>query len=212
MANKKDTVKEVKATKTAKAKTVKVEESKPMTISDIPAELLAQIVASVKSELEVTPKEEEKKKAKKVNLKEIAKKEVTVRSVIGGVTTFESKKSGIVYTWNGKGVEEELTVDEVKELKNAGKFLTVPWLVVDDEEVAEAMGLTELYENIALIEDVDSLLKLPIYEVEEKLNKVPRGYKRHLSGLIQEKISNGELRDIVIIRQFEKILNKTFLI
>ena len=156
--------------------------------------------------------EEKPKKITKSYLRKIKDKEIVVRSV-AGVVSFKSPKTNILYKWTEIGDEEVLTVDEILTMDSTSRrFLNTPWLVIDDKEVIEGLGLSNLYKTIEKVEDVDNLLLLEIDEIEEIINKAPYEYKKTLSGVIFEKVNNKELRDMVVIKELERILGTTLLL
>jgi hypothetical protein len=241
MADKKETTKNTtkKKSTTTKAKTTttkkkaepiaekkipKVEEVKqPMTINDIPPELMKQMfemfqsmqqqtqVKTVKNE-PIEIEEEKPKKITKAYLRKIKDKEITVRSV-AGVVSFKSPKTNTRYKWVDIGDEEVLTIDEILTMDSTSRrFLNTPWLMIDDKDVIEGLGLTDLYNTIEKIENVDELLDMTVGEIEELVNKTPNDYKRNLSGVIFQKVNGGELRDIVLIRELERILGVTLML
>ena len=213
-----------KATTKAKVETKEeVKVSEPMmatNVNQISPELMQQLfnqflqmqggmVQQTKVEEEVV---EKPKKITKSYLRTIKDKEVVVRSVFGAVI-FKSPKSRISYKWNEIGDEEILTVDEILAMDSHSKrFLNTPWLIVEDEEVIEGLGLKGLYETMEKIQNVEELLDMSVYEIEQLIAKAPHEYKKTLSGVIFEKVNNGELRDLILIKEFERILGTTLLL
>lgn len=225
MATKKKEELEIKSTEkpktTAKKKEVVKEENNSkseLTINDIPPELMNQMFAMFqqmqnKSNTEVETKVIEKpKKATKSYLRTIKDKEIIVRSV-AGVVSFKSPKTNTLYKWMEIGDEEVLTIDEILTMDSLSRrFLNTPWLVIDDEEVIEALGLTDLYKLIEKMEDVDNLLSMDIDEIEEVIKKAPYEYQKTLAGVIFGKVNNNEIRDIVLIKKLEELLGTTLLL
>ena len=138
--------------------------------------------------------------------------DVLVRSVAGCVC-FKSPKTGVTYNFLEKGDEEWLTVDEVLQMETANrKFLHTPWLVVEDDEVNEVLGLKEISETVSEITDnLDEILEeYDIKDIEDLINKVPEDYKKTFAGVVLEKINNKELRDGVVISEIGRMLNIDF--
>lgn len=215
---KKNTTK-TKAT-TKKKETIKEEDKSKseLTINDIPPELMNQMFAMFqqmqsKSTLEVENKGTEKpQKITKAYLRTIKDKEIVVRSV-SGVVSFKSPKTNTLYKWMEIGDEEILTIDEVLTMDSTSRrFLNTPWLVLEDEEVIQALGLSDLYKLIEKVEDVDNLLEMDMSEIEEVIDKAPHEYKKTLAGVIFGKVNNNEIRDIVLIKKLEEVLGTTLLL
>lgn len=215
---------EDKVTKTTKKETTKVSKPKtttkkkevnPMTIGDIPQELLAQITAQVMANMSMQKKEvvkeqpkQEKIKYTKTYLNKIKEEEVEVRSVFNGDLIFTSPKSGIGYRWMEKGSTEILSIAEILAMENQSKkFLHNPWVIVDDERVIEALNLKPLYDIISEIEDVDTFVEKDITHIREVISKLPNDFKRFFRNEISMKIENREIRDYLVIEELREILN-----
>ena len=138
--------------------------------------------------------------------------DVLVRSVAGCVC-FKSPKTGVTYNFLEKGDEEWLTVDEVLQMETANrKFLHTPWLVVEDDEVNEVLGLKEISETVGeLTDNLDEILEeYDIKDIEDLVSRVPEDYKKTFAGVVLEKINNKELRDGVVISEIGRMLNIDF--
>ena len=138
--------------------------------------------------------------------------DVLVRSVAGCVC-FKSPKTGVTYNFLEKGDEEWLTVDEVLQMETANrKFLHTPWLVVEDDEVNEVLGLKEISETVSeLTDNLDEILEeYDIKDIEDLVSRIPEDYKKTFAGVVLEKINNKELRDGVVISEIGRMLNIDF--
>ena len=138
--------------------------------------------------------------------------DVLVRSVAGCVC-FKSPKTGVTYNFLEKGDEEWLTIDEVLQMETANrKFLHTPWLVVEDDEVNEVLGLKEISETVSeLTDNLDEILEeYDIKDIEDLVSRVPEDYKKTFAGVVLEKINNKELRDGVVISEIGRMLNIDF--
>ena len=214
-----------KKTTTTKAK-VEIKEKEPVLATDmaqVSPELMQQmfnqflqmqggLATSTIANENTKSIEEKPKKITKSYLRTIKDREVTVRSVFGTVV-FKSPKTKISYKWTEIGDEEILTVEEILAMDSHSKrFLNTPWLIIEDEEVVEGLGLTNLYNIINKIENIEELLDMDIYEIEQLVDKAPYEYKKTLAGVIFQKVNDGEIRDIVLIKEFERILGTTLLL
>ena len=206
--------------KTKKETETKSKDTSELTIENISPALMEQMFKIFKQMQSINNTEtvsdevidEKPKKITKSYLRKIKDKEIVVKSV-AGVVSFKSPKTNILYKWTEIGDEEVLTVDEILTMDSTSRrFLNTPWLVIDDKEVIEGLGLSNLYETIEKVEDVDNLLSLEIDEIEEVINKAPYEYKKTLAGVIFEKVNNKELRDMVVIKELERILGTTLLL
>lgn len=212
-----------KATTKAKVEPKEEVKEQPTMITDfsnISPELMQQMFQMFQSmqtqnkveEVKEEIVEEKPKKITKSYLRTIKDREVVVRSVVG-IVSFKSPKTNITYRWREIGDEEILTVEEILNMETRSKrFLHTPWLVIEDEEVVEGLELTQLYKAIEKIEDIEELLDMDVYDIDELFKKVPHEYKKTFAGVIFEKVNSGEIRDIVLIKELERILGTTLLL
>lgn len=216
--------KEVKKTTRKKATTAKKpsEEKIEITLDEL-QKMIAQMAAMTMANN--TPKEEnvsEKKLTKKkgrvtkADLHKIRDREVTLKSA-NDMCSFKSNKTNIMYSWVDENDEETMTVAEILNMEaKSKKFLHTPWLIMiedyDNGEtikmIVEALGLEKIYENLV---DVDELLEKDLCDIEEILNEASDDYKEVVASKIRRKVVDKELRDIILIKELERMLDKTFI-
>ena len=161
--------------------------------------------------------QKEKKKASAVKKnksylrKERGDEDVLVRSVAGTVC-FKSPKTGVTYNFMENGDEEWLTVDEILQMETASKkYLHEPWLIVEDDEINEILGITEVSENVRILNNIEEALEeMTIQEITKLLEDATEDYKSTFAGIVLTKIRDGELRDTVLINELGRILNVDF--
>lgn len=152
-----------------------------------------------------------KEKITKSYLSKIRDKEVVVRSVSHAVVGFESRKTNVAYKWMNYGDTEVITVGDILEMDNRSKlFLHTPWLVVEDDEVNEALGLTKQKKSTDVIDDFESFLAMPTNEIKEYLKDVKKDYLSTICFKIQQAIEDGTLTDFRKIRDLEKLTKAEF--
>jgi hypothetical protein len=222
MATKQEPKKETKTTKKATTKkTVKEEVKLNEQVASgvqITPELMAQMFAMFQQmqNQQATQVEEKKvenkvvdknKKYTKSMLIDIENEMVTIRSVIRNVV-FLSPKTQIKYNWLEKGDVESMPIKEILNMENNSKrFLHTPWLVIEDERVIQALGLSELYELIEKVEDVDTLINLEPKEIRRVFDKLPIEYRKNFTNQIIIKVATRELKDLEVIDTLSDILN-----
>ena len=177
------------------------------------AELQSKIDGATETE-KVADKPVKAKRSKTVTFQDIKDKEVEVIRVVSGqgMVYWMDKKTGDEYVWNEYGESQYMTVEALKRMNTAPYFLKTPWLKVMDEEAVEVLKLKELYENIELLEDLDKLKSMSDFDILAMLDKMSKEYKQTLATNIASLISNNELTDVLLIRRFERLLDKQFLI
>ena len=151
------------------------------------------------------------KKTKSYLRKERGDDDVLVRSVAGTVC-FKSPKTGITYNFMENGDEEWLTVDEILQMETASKkYLHSPWLVVEDDEINEILGISKVVDGVEKLNNIEETLEeLPIHEIEKLIKESTQDYKNTFAGIVMNKIKEGELRDTVLINELGRILNVDF--
>lgn len=224
-----DTKKDVKKTTTkkvtpSKTKVKKVEEVVKQTPdnNDVIA-LLMQQIADLQNQMnqpkvtEVieTVKEEvtTKPTSKKATFQSIRNEEITLKRVAGGmgVVMYKDKKTGDEFVWREIGDTEYVTGDIMKRMGD--KFLKTPWLkIMDNNDAIDIFNLRSLYDDIELIENVDKIIDMDDSKIYEIINRLSNEYKQVLSTNVMGKVSSGELSNINVIRKFERLLGKEFLI
>ena len=153
----------------------------------------------------------EKPKLNKTYLSKIRENEVVIRSVSMGTVGFQSRKTGMFYKWVNFGDTEVLTVGEILEMENSSKdFLHTPYLVVEDDEVNEALGLFDVKDDVEVFDDIETFLELSSKEIKEHLSKLDKTYLRNVGGKIQQAIDDGILTDVRKIREIEKLMKADF--
>lgn len=199
-----------KETRKTTERAKKVETSQP-SLDAITPEMFAQFQAYMAMQKEVAKVEEEKPVVfDKRWLRTVRDREVRLTSCYGRVI-YKSKKTGEVFKWLETGDDQYFTVQELLDMDNQShKFLRTPWLLIDDDEVVEALGLTEMYSYIKRSEDVEEFLKSPLEEIESICHKLSKGYKCKLATTVSTMIENQELRDVVVIRKMQELLDKDF--
>lgn len=154
---------------------------------------------------EVKPMSDEK--WTKAKLHSIKDELVEVRNVIDSEVGYLSPKTKVFYSWLEKGDKEVLTIEEVLSMNTKRKFLQTPWLIVEDDRVNEALGLTKIVEIAEKIEDIDSLVKMELNDLEDLISNLSKEQTLYLRDEINKKIENNEIRDYVTVVTLKKILN-----
>lgn len=200
---------------TRKSTAKKAAETPAFDLSQVTPEMFAQFQAFMAMQQGGVAPMEEKEQPKVLDkrwlkTKEVKDREVRVTSCYGRVI-FKNKKTGETHKWLNTGDDLYLTVDEIITMDNQShKFLRTPWLLIEDDEVVEAMGMREVYDLIARVRDIDSFVKLPLEQIESDVKQLTKGFKGELARLVDQKVENKELRDIMVIRKFEELLDKDF--
>lgn len=149
----------------------------------------------------VTPKVEAPKK-KKIDKDD----EVLCRSVVSGELIYTSRRTNMTVEWDEYGATQYLTVEELMTMKSQQKsFLFRPWIIIEDDEVVNHLGLRPTYDNIVPLDDLEEFLTgTDLTELAFNIQKAPRGIKELLADKARQMIADDTLHDTRVI----KILNK----
>lgn len=209
------TTKTTTTRKSTTKKTAQAVETPMFDLSSLTPEMIAQLQVLLAQQTPLTQAKEVEEQPvvfdkRWLKSKEVKDREVRITSCNKRVI-FKNKKTGEVHKWLDTGDDLYLTVDEILTMDNQShKFLRTPWLLIDDPEVVEAMGLKDMYDLIERVQDIDTFVTLPLDQIEADVNQLTKGFKGTLARLIDEKVENKELRDILVIRKFEELLSKDF--
>lgn len=196
------------------AKAKKVEASE-----DLFAEIKEEVKAEPKKAPAKTtkPKTEVKKPVvKKAESKFTDKDMIPCKSVTSGGLSFIGY-SGVKYRWENYGLIEYVAYEDLRrEAQNANptNYLFYPrFVVVDPDFVEEFPKLEEFYSQFYTEEgDFEEILNLPESQMEEAINKLPKGCKECIKGIVATKIDEGTLDSVSRIKALDKILGTNMLL
>lgn len=155
-----------------------------------------------------TKTQTQKSKKKKISHDRL----VPCRSVVNGGLTYISKRNGYIVRWENFGDTDYISVGElISMLSSNSKFLKTPWIIIDDDEVVEYLGLNKFYEKIFKPEELDDLFELDVDEFKQKIKDTPKGIRDLIIGVAKDKLKNGEFYDLrkvnIINEELETDLN-----
>lgn len=167
---------------------------------------------AAKKDPQVKESSDEQVKTKATRQKQTRKKidkeaDYPCKSLVHGNLTYISKKTGMEVTWSEFGDEEWIEFSELQTMKSSQpRFLKEPWLFIDDPDVAEFLGLKQVYDNIISVEEIENFFKLTPKKAKEILKKAPRGIKDTIADKSRKGIEDGSLNNIQIIRVIQEEL------
>ena len=119
-----------------------------------------------------------------------------------------SKRTNEKFEWENLDDALSLTMGELIAMKSGqSRFLSEGWLIVNDSEAIEYLGLEKVYGNMFDIDDMDSFFKLDLDEMKRILSNIPRGFKGTIAYYAREKIQNGELDSRNKVALLEEMLD-----
>lgn len=120
---------------------------------------------------------------------------------------YKSNRTGEKIVWSEFGDVQEITFGELKTMKATyGRFFSQGWLIVEDEEAINHLGLGRTYGNMLEVEDLDEFFGASEDEMERILQNVPQGFKKSLAVFARERIQDGRLDSNRKIKLLEELL------
>jgi hypothetical protein len=136
--------------------------------------------------------------------------EVECRSVRTGTLTYINR-NGYHVDWDDYGVSEWLTVGELLTMKaSQPRFLTQPWIIIEDEDVVDYLGLRKVYNDFLKIEDVEAFLQSGAANISSTIQTLPNGAKEILKDKVKDMILDGTLDSNRTIKLLEQELQADF--
>ncbi|GCD10436.1 hypothetical protein [Clostridium tagluense] len=133
---------------------------------------------------------------------------INCTSSVLGQLVYVSKKTGVTVIWDNLGDEEFLEFGELITMKSSqSRFLSEPWIMVDDERAIEYLGLKNLYSKLANFDELEDFFGLPLDEMQSKLAQFPTGIRKLFGEKAREMIEAETLFDTRVINLLEKELH-----
>jgi len=131
---------------------------------------------------------------------------VCVRSGHDGTVRYRGK-DGSMYIWESIGVEQDMTVAELRYIASAkSKFLSEGWLQVEDPLVIEALQLDRFCRNVMRLDEMEGIFDASVEDITAKLSKAPPEQRRSVARMARQKIQDGSLNRLDAIRAIEETL------
>lgn len=155
----------------------------------------------------VTEEVPKKKTTKKTTKKTFSDSDLIVcKSVtLGGLTI--CAKSGNVYEFRQYGDECEIEYRDLSELvRRRTSYIYTPRIIITDNDfINEFKTLHDFYNDNYNINDLESVLELPIDEMVIAINNLPPSLKITLSSLAATMVSNGKLDSLRKIKTLDSL-------
>lgn len=133
---------------------------------------------------------------------------IPCRNATQGSLIYVSSKTGATILWQEFGDIEYIDYGELLTMRaSQPRFINEPWLIIEDEVVAENLSLDKLYAKIVPVDELEGFFSLPIEAIQEKLRILPNGSKNLVADKARELIVAGQLYDIRVIKVLEKELH-----
>lgn len=133
---------------------------------------------------------------------------IAVKSITFGGLTYKSRTTNAIFRWNNIGSVEYMTVSELNEMNNYKRdFLNRPLVILLDERAIKKFRLTQVYENVAKINNLKAVFNSDMQTIERTIDNALRVNMRDiLISKVRQMIKNKTLVDVGIIKMLEKKL------
>jgi hypothetical protein len=181
-------------TATTKAATVEVKTETPVVEEAVDEVVAAPVV--------------ETKGTKKTKAKHDADEAILCRSVCQGELVYQSKKTGVLYTWANYGDEIHIEYQDLLPLiLTKSGFVMKPLFVIEDADlVAEYPELEKLYTKALGYDDMDMILLLDNASFQKKLLDAPVGIRESIKVAVATRIEEGTFDSLQKIKLVDQIL------
>ena len=145
------------------------------------AQLTAQITEQVKASMSVENKKTEKKEVVDDGFfgRDPRSKVKVVSNFYGTVGVYNSL--GRYKVWKECGSTVMLSVEDLVDIESLQPAMfTDGYLTIDDDEITEALGLTDVKETIDKVKNLEEFLKSDIKEIDRVLDKLPTAIKENV--------------------------------
>lgn len=162
------------------------------------AEMLEELKEQARKEIEAESKDDnEDTSAPRIRMKIDRNRMVPIMNVTSGTLIYQSRKTGTDLDFSEYGDIEYVDYQELITMK-AGhrRFFDDPFIIIMDDEVVEAMGLTKMYNNMKHIDNIDKIFKMNQKEFENIVEKSPKGIKHLIVSRAKELYENEELDSV----------------
>ena len=152
-----------------------------MLTPELLAQLTAQITEQVKASMGVENKKVEKKEVVDDGFfgRDPRSKVKVVSNFYGTVGVYNSL--GRYKVWKECGSTVMLSVEDLVDIESLQPTMfSDGYLTIDDEEITEALGLTEVKETIDKVKNLEEFLKSDIKEIDRVLDKLPTAIKENV--------------------------------
>lgn len=132
---------------------------------------------------------------------------VLCRSITVGGLCMTGVKSGLFYRWTEYGDETEVEYRDLAAIvRTKSPYVFNPQFVIDDEDfIAEFPQLQKFYEDSYTVNDLESILGLPVQDMVTNINSLPTGAKETIKNIASSQIADGRLDSVRKIKALDEI-------
>lgn len=135
-------------------------------------------------------------------------------SITAGELGMIGIKTGINYTWAGRGDETDVEYqDLVAAIRSGKKQITAPRFIIKDEEfLAQFPQVEQIYSSMLSYSDLKDILKLDPANMKKAILQLPVGARDSIKNIASSQISNGFLDSVQKIKILDEIFDTKFML
>lgn len=132
---------------------------------------------------------------------------IKCRSVISGGLYVEGMKTKMTYSWTDYGDVSEIEYrDLVAAVRSKDKSVYEPRFIIEDKDFLEEFPtLDKFYSERFTTKDIRAILNLPIDEMIEAIDKLPKGAVDSLKSIAAKQVASGELDSVKKIKALDTL-------
>ena len=135
-------------------------------------------------------------------------------SITAGELGMLGIKTGINYTWAGRGDETDVEYqDLVAAIRSGKKQITAPRFIIKDEDfLAQYPQVEKIYTSMLSYNDLKDILKLDVVNMKKVISQLPAGAKDSIKNIASTQITNGFLDSVQKIKALDEIFDTKFML
>ena len=135
-------------------------------------------------------------------------------SITAGELGMLGIKTGINYTWAGRGDETDVEYqDLVAAIRSGKKQITAPRFIIKDEDfLALYPQVEKIYSSMLSYNDLKDILKLDVVNMKKVISQLPAGAKDSMKNIASTQITNGFLDSVQKIKALDEIFDTKFML
>ena len=140
---------------------------------------------------------------------------IPCRSMISGPLYITGMRSRIPYTWADYGDVQEVEYRDLIYMVRTPQDKTIynPRIIVEDDDfVDQNKALKALYDSLYTSGDLRDIVKLPVRQMTDAINKLPSGAKDSFKGIVSTMIDSHQLDSVQKIKAIDEIFGTRLLL
>lgn len=140
-----------------------------------------------------------------------ANEEILVYNGYYGMLTYKSRRNGNPLYFQSFGDSDYIQFGELQTMRSTQPaFFQNNWILIDDDDVLDALGVRKYYENSLRIGDFETVFNKTPKQLASILAKIPAAQKAVLFHLAADKVKSGEIDSKKKIETLEEAFGVSF--